>query len=134
MFEKRGKAADDPPAIEILRHFAECRQRHAGLFRPRFPQVRRNLIRFELALQRHENAPFQIVQGGHRHFGHIRRRIGFAARFHAATTHVAHPERKQPSGRQQNEFLRAGLLREELAMFSHRIPLRHLERGPKFVL
>src|SRR5439155_16284509 len=62
VLEERREAPKELSLVERLSDAAELIERDAGLLGARAPQVRRDLVRRELAFERGEDAPFEVIQ------------------------------------------------------------------------
>ena len=100
-------------------------ERHPRLPGARLPEVRPELRRLELALQRPQDAPLQVAQPGDRHVRHVGGGLGATARFQPSSPHVADAEGKLLqillSGQDELDEL---LRREELRQFKQRIEVK----------
>ena len=134
VLEEGREAADDLALVEALGDLEKDRQRQVGLARAVLPQVHAQLPRLELALERHQHAPFEV---GELHAAHGVHRGGFGgarARLQRTAPRMAHAERKDALRGHQPVTPRADLRREVIGVLRHRVAVRHLQRGPEPVL
>ena len=120
--------------MERLRHAAELIERDSGLLGARVPQVRLDLVRPELAFERGEDAPFEVIQLDDvrvHQFGQV---VRLRSRLHAAPPRVSDAEDEERFGGHDAIGLCVDTGREEVTVLLQREALRDLQRRPEAVL
>src|SRR5439155_16665390 len=134
VLEERREAPDELSLVERLSDAAELIERDAGLLGARSPQVTRNLVRRELAFERGDDAPFEVIQLDEvrvRQFGQV---VRLRSRLHAAPPRVSDAEDEERFGGHDAIGLCVDTGREEVTVLLQREALRDLQRRPEAVL
>jgi len=131
MLEEGGEAADNAFFVELLGHFAEAFEAHAGVLGTSGPGLGADLLGLEVAFEVEEHVPLLRIEvgdvGGH----HLRRFVGLFAGFHGLATDVAHAEGKDAMRLHGVVVLGTDEALQHIAVSVDVAVLRHFEGGPK---